>query len=171
MEKKHNKLNEQESKEQELKLDLLIDSWYKQLELHNKIFDTIDKKVMWFFTFVSAIEWYLIINYFISKNLNWLITKDFILIMVLIIGVIILWIQIYILRWKKFCTWPNIYKQTKDFWQNEKTFYNLKKDTLSTLNDSYNENDKIILLKSRYFRYSVNLLIFYFVLIILYFLI
>lgn len=153
------------------KIDFLIENWFKQLDLHNKIFDEIDKKVMWFFTFISAIEWYLIINYFIKKNIDFFITKDFILILLILVWFIILWLQIYILKWKRFSTWPNIEKQTKEFRNEWKSFFDLKFDTLSTLNQSYAENDKIISKKSLIFRYSINLLIVYFLLIILYFLI
>lgn len=164
---KKNKLE----KQQELKMDFLINSWYKQLELHNKIFDEIDKKVMWFLTFISAIEWYLLSNYFINKNLNIFFTKNFIFLVILIVWLFILWIQIFILKWKKFSTWPNIYKQTIEFWLDWKTFYSLKDDTLRTLNQSYNENDKIISYKAKCFRISINLLILYFILIFFYFLI
>ncbi|MDD2565211.1 MAG: hypothetical protein PHZ26_01385 [Candidatus Gracilibacteria bacterium] len=164
---KKNKLE----KQQELKMDFLINSGYKQLELHNKIFDEIDKKVMWFLTFISAIEGYLLSNYFINKNLNIFFTKNFIFLVILIVGLFILGIQIFILKGKKFSTGPNIYKQTIEFWLDGKTFYSLKDDTLRTLNQSYNENDKIISYKAKCFRISINLLILYFILIFFYFLI
>ena len=56
------------SDNQEDKLNLLIESWYKSLELHNKIYDALNKKIMWFFTLISATEWYLFINFFITKD-------------------------------------------------------------------------------------------------------
>lgn len=157
--------------EKELKIDYLIENWYKELEIHRQIFNTIDQKVMWFFTFISAIQWYLIVNYLLNKSLNFFETKNFILILVLIIWFIILWIQIYILRWKRFSTWPNVLIQTNNFKDKSKTLLSLKSDTLWTLNQSSDDNNKVIWNKSKYFKYSMNLLIIYFVFVMLYFLI
>lgn len=39
-----------------LKIEYLIQNGYKELEIHRQIFNTIDQKVMWFFTFVSTIQ-------------------------------------------------------------------------------------------------------------------
>lgn len=157
--------------EREQKIDYLISNWFKELDIHKQIFNQIDQKVMWFFTFISAVQWYLIVNYFINKSLNVFISKDLILIEVLMIWFIILWFQVFILRGKKFSTWPNVLTQTNSFKDDSKTLLNLKSSTLWTLNQSSNENNKVIWDKSKIFRYSMNLLIIYFIFIIIYFLI
>ncbi|MDD4151356.1 MAG: hypothetical protein PHR68_01965 [Candidatus Gracilibacteria bacterium] len=157
--------------EKEAKIDYLIQNGYKELEILRQVFNTIDQKVMWFFTFVSAIQGYLIVNYFIDKSLNFLITKDFVLILVLVIGFIILGFQVYILKGKIFATGPSVLIQTNIFKHDTKTLLNLKSDTLGALSESNDYNDKVIKNKAKYFRYSINTLIIYFVFIIIYFLI
>ncbi|NUJ97827.1 hypothetical protein HGA92_03525 [Candidatus Gracilibacteria bacterium] len=157
--------------EREQKIDYLISNGFKELDIHKQIFNQIDQKVMWFFTFISAVQGYLIVNYFINKSLNVFISKDLILIEVLMIGFIILGFQVFILRGKKFSTGPNVLTQTNSFKDDSKTLLNLKSSTLGTLNQSSNENNKVIGDKSKIFRYSMNLLIIYFIFIIIYFLI
>lgn len=154
-----------------LKIEYLIQNGYKELEIHRQIFNTIDQKVMWFFTFVSTIQWYLIVNFFIQRKLNLFISQDFVLILVLIIWFIILWLQIYILKWKLLATWPHTSSQTNRFKGEKTTLLDIKSDTLGTLNESSSQNSKIVWEKGKYFRYSINTLVLYFVFIIIYFLI
>ncbi len=159
------------NQEKENKIDYLISNWFKELEINNQIFNTIDQKIMWFFTFISAIQWYLLANKFIEKSIDISKSKDLILILILVIWFTILWFNVYILKWKRFLTWPNTLSQTNEFKEDSKSLLNLKSNTLWALNQSNRENDIVIKNKSKYFRYSMNLLVTYFLFITVYFLI
>ena len=88
-----------------------------------------------------------------------------------LIGILILWYYIYLLRLRTFYTWPDTFKQTKEFWNVKKDLFSLKYDTLATLNESYAINDRNISKIWKGFNKSLLWLSIYFILILLYLLI
>lgn len=157
--------------DKELKLNVLIDAWYRQLDLHNKIYNSLNTKLMWFFAFVSTIQWYLLVNFFLSKRfLEYNVVVISLFVIVITIWLLILGYYIYLLRLRTFYTGPDILRQTKTFWSNEKDVFWLKFDTLWTLNDSYKRNSDTISSIWIWFKRILYSLFIYFILIIIYFL-
>ena len=156
-------------KQQEKKIDILIDAWYKQLELHNKIYDALNKKIMWFFTLTWWIQWYLFVNVISTSGF---LQNSYLLILILIfiIWIMILWIHLYLLQLKTFKTGPDITKQKK-FLETKTTVYNLKHHTLWCLEKSYENNNKVINEIWEKFKLTLWALLLYLVLIVIYFII
>jgi len=89
-------------KQQLNKLDHLISNGEKQVQFQNTIFDLIDRKVLWIFTFISASEIFLLKSYFLPNEIDIFSTDSFLLILILILGVIMLCYIIQTVKGKTF---------------------------------------------------------------------
>lgn len=146
----------------------LIDSAWKVLYLHYSHYNWIDQKTQRFLTIMAAVEWYVIINFFLNWKFTFTDISWFIMLVALLIGVIVIFLFIFILQSRPFYYWPDILAQSEEFLQNWKQ-ESLVKDTLETLNISYSENIKIINLKTKLFKWSVRWMCIFFVVLAYYF--
>lgn len=97
------------------KVDFLVDSWRKQIDIQNETFNVIDKKIIWIFLLISTSQIFLIQSYFL-KNWNMsLVEKNYLLYALLFFWWIILIFILINFSWKKFEIWPWINKQFKEF--------------------------------------------------------
>ena len=154
--------------EQEKKMDLLIDWGVRQINFQNETFNKIDQKVVWIFAIISASQVFLVNKYFMGQKYDFFETRDFLLTLLLILWTIILWLVLYIISWKRFSIWPWINKQKVKFWGQEKSLFDLKKDTLESLNDSIISNNVILLAKSRTFKFCIYWAYIYYFILVLY---